>query len=109
MYKRGSSGLGKELAQQLFDEGFNLILISSNQTRLQEARSQIQCEELTTISTPSNGEADASIKVIESTQTQAQKRKPDIQLIECNLEDSCSPYTVLKELKKRGLDCKVSH
>jgi hypothetical protein len=106
---RGSSGLGKELAKQLYQEGFNLILVSKNETKLTETKEEILLEELIPlpVSTGSpnnkkNTTASLTAPVV------IPKRNNDIQTISCDLENSFSPFLLYKELKKRNLESKVS-
>jgi NAD(P)-dependent dehydrogenase (short-subunit alcohol dehydrogenase family) len=111
---RGSSGLGKELAKQLYQEGFNIILVSKNETKLTETKEEILLEELIPlpVSTAStnNNKNSKSNSTMESITAPVviPKRNNDIQTITCDLENSFSPFLLFKELKKRNLESKVS-
>jgi hypothetical protein len=111
---RGSSGLGKELAKQLYQEGFNIILVSKNETKLTETKEEILLEELIPLpvstGSPNNNKNSKSNNTAASLTTPVviPKRNNDIQTISCDLENSFSPFLLYKELKKRNLESKVS-
>jgi NAD(P)-dependent dehydrogenase (short-subunit alcohol dehydrogenase family) len=98
--QRGSSGLGKAIAQDLLGQGYNLILVAQNATKLEETRRELSAVQrsISAVSELST-EHDITIKPMLS--------DSDIQTVACDLSHPLSSFHVLRELKSRQLHNQV--
>jgi NAD(P)-dependent dehydrogenase (short-subunit alcohol dehydrogenase family) len=124
---RASSGLGKELAKRFYGEGYNLVLVSSNETKLFEARDDIFREQLISSGLPSLAdvqghplnalpfpssrisfpEIPSDLPDAKAFKYPANIRFRDIQLVSANLEEPSSPSMIVNQLEQKGIDSKV--
>jgi hypothetical protein len=125
---RASSGLGKELAKRFYSDGYNLVLISSNETKLAEATEDIFREQLCTTDIASLSEANnhhlnalpypssrisfpeipADVPDVKNFRYSSNLKFRDIQILISNLEDPSSPLKIVNQLEQSGIDSKVS-
>lgn len=106
---RASAGLGKAVAFQLLEQGYNIILVARNATTLDAVRNEFLIEQRLL-----EGEEPVSVFVSnERTKKEDTVRvigpmHRQIETISLDLSHPLAHFQLLRELKARGLENKVS-
>ena len=127
-----SSGLGREISRQLYLHGFNLVLISSNSTMLEEVKktfishtfddisdaaivkkSSIEVPRLhpasnDTLRLAVQSESKDAPVITSIVHHNTPKKYGDIKTISCDLTSHMSSFYILNQLKRFGVQNKVS-
>ncbi len=117
-----SSGLGEALAYQFYEQGYNLVLVARNESRLHEIKKDIvlmdleqkKLDEEEAKANPSSmfiksySASDALINSLRPPASNLHSSVPNrVEIITSDLSNPLSPFQIMDELKERGIANKV--